>query len=451
MEGIPPARATDNEEVRWALETAESLWKRSALVDAIVWLRRAAQEAAQSGDADRASGLMLEAATLTEAMARASAQARVALPASVPPGAGEGDVDDLLAGDSPQDADVEELDSADLVSELPPTPRPPRIELAAERSSAVPTPTRAPSLDDGALERSSEVPTPLREPWVQDAGADPSSEVPTPVVHVGHAARDAAVPSERAGITRMGEGALSAMDLAGVAALAGLGEEARERLVRDATVILCTSDVLLPDFAFALILEGEVSARSEGGHLIARFGHGAIVRTRGTLAVPFPAAFTATLDGTTMALWSESSLARALETTPAVDGALRSAGDGLQAWTYVAASPMGARLHEDVRLRLVTRLTARALRPGAELVRAGDAVPGLLLVGVGKITIDEPVAHVLGPGKFVFAGETLSAARASATARAGDDGAVILCADRGTTQELCVTEPLLLELLALDC
>ena len=48
MEGIPPARASDNEDVIWALETAESLWKREARVDAIVWLRRAAQEAAEA-------------------------------------------------------------------------------------------------------------------------------------------------------------------------------------------------------------------------------------------------------------------------------------------------------------------------------------------------------------------------------------------------------------------
>jgi CRP-like cAMP-binding protein len=122
----------------------------------------------------------------------------------------------------------------------------------------------------------------------------------------------------------------------------------------------------------------------------------------------------------------------------------------MQAWAQVAASPMATRLHEEVRLRLGSRLTARVLLPGAELVRAGEQVPGLLLVGAGKITIDEPLAAVVGPGRFVFAGATLTAARASATARAGDGGAVVLCADRRTTQELCVTEPLLLEVLAGD-
>ena len=85
MEGIPPARPSDNEDVIWALETAESLWKRNARVDAIVWLRRAAQEAADAGDDDRAAGLMVEAAALTDEMARASAHLRAAVPTSRPP------------------------------------------------------------------------------------------------------------------------------------------------------------------------------------------------------------------------------------------------------------------------------------------------------------------------------------------------------------------------------
>jgi CRP-like cAMP-binding protein len=459
MEGIPPARASDNEEVRWALETAESLWKRSALVDAIVWLRRAAQEAAQAGDEDRASGLMVEAAALTDAIARASAQARAHLPASVPPGAISGDVDDLLAaGDDPVEeaeldaGDIEELDAGDLVSDSRATPIPGSAASpdVGDPSSEVPTPTREPWATDDPFERSSAVPTPAREPWAMDMDGDPSSAVPTPVVDVGHASGDAPALSDRAGITRMGEGALSVMDLAGVAAVAEVGDDARERLVRAATVILCTADVVIPDFAFALVLEGEILARSEAGPVVARFGHGSVLRTRGTLDASIPAEFVASLDGTTLALWSEANLARALAGAPAVDKALRMQGDGLQAWAHVAGSSLGARLHEDVRLRLVSRLTARALLPGAELVRAGEPVPGLLLVGVGKITIDEPGAKVLGPGKFVFAEATLSAARASATARAGDDGAVVLSADRGTTQELCVTEPLLLELLATD-
>jgi hypothetical protein len=422
MEGIPPARASDNEEVSWALETAESLWKRDARVDAIVWLRRAAQEADQSGDKARASELSLGATALTEAMSRASAHARASLPSSVPPPAHEGDIDALLAAgdEAPVDGeaeelledDLEELDPGDLVSLAPTTP------------------------------------IPTGEPSRRDPSADPSSEVPTPVVHAEDGYPEPL--KDLPGITRMGEGALSAMDLAGVAALAGLTDAVRDRVVSTAVVILCMADVVVPDFALALVLDGEVTARVDDGAIVAQLGPGATWRARGTIDTSVVASFAVTADDTTLAIWSEASLARALADAPTVDAALRAEGDRMQAWAQVAASPMAVRLHEEVRLRLGSRLTARVLRPGAELIRTGEQVPGLFLVGAGKITIDEPLAAVVGPGRFVFAGATLSAARASATARAGDGGAVVLCADRRTTQELCVTEPLLLEVLAAD-
>jgi hypothetical protein len=75
MDGIPPARDTDAEDVVWALQTAEALWKRNERGDAIVWLRRAAQAAGEANDDDRALLLAREAAELTEAFAHASSAA----------------------------------------------------------------------------------------------------------------------------------------------------------------------------------------------------------------------------------------------------------------------------------------------------------------------------------------------------------------------------------------
>src|SRR5580692_9052826 len=66
MPGIPPTIATDSEDVAWALQTAEALWKRSERVDAIVWLRRAAQAAGDAEDDDRALTLARDAAELAE-------------------------------------------------------------------------------------------------------------------------------------------------------------------------------------------------------------------------------------------------------------------------------------------------------------------------------------------------------------------------------------------------
>ncbi len=72
MEGIPAALDSDAEDVVWALQTAEALWKRNERVDAIVWLRRAAQAAGEAQDDDRALTLARGAAELAELLAHAA-------------------------------------------------------------------------------------------------------------------------------------------------------------------------------------------------------------------------------------------------------------------------------------------------------------------------------------------------------------------------------------------
>src|SRR5689334_21683978 len=69
MLGIPPAKDTDAEDVVWGLQTAETLWKRGERIDAVVWLRRAAQAAGEAADDDRALELARSAAELSDWMA----------------------------------------------------------------------------------------------------------------------------------------------------------------------------------------------------------------------------------------------------------------------------------------------------------------------------------------------------------------------------------------------
>jgi hypothetical protein len=71
MMEIPPAKDTDAEDVVWGLQTADTLWKRGERIDALVWLRRAAQAAGDANDDDRALELARHAAELTEWMANA--------------------------------------------------------------------------------------------------------------------------------------------------------------------------------------------------------------------------------------------------------------------------------------------------------------------------------------------------------------------------------------------
>ena len=66
MSRIPKASATDSEDVVWALQTSDALWKRGDYQDAIAWLRRAAQAAGESEDDERALELANDAAELIE-------------------------------------------------------------------------------------------------------------------------------------------------------------------------------------------------------------------------------------------------------------------------------------------------------------------------------------------------------------------------------------------------
>jgi CRP-like cAMP-binding protein len=246
----------------------------------------------------------------------------------------------------------------------------------------------------------------------------------------------------------MGEGAISALDLVAVHALTGTSEVQRDTLVQSAEVLVCPAGVALPDFALAVVLEGEVTGTAGAdGPLIARRSQGAI-SLRGTLDAPTLAHFTVSADDTTLALWSEAALAWALRAGAAAAEELRLDGDRWLAWSVIMRSSLASKLPEDVRLRMVERLTPRALAPRAELVAEGQPVGGLLLVGYGTVVLDRPASPLYSAGDFVFADAALSAGRASATARAGGQGAIVLTADRRTTQELYATEPLLLELLA---
>ncbi len=95
VDKIPPVASADAEDVVWALQTADALWKRGERVDAIVWVRRAAQSAGAVDDEERALALAQSAADLTEYLSTASTSNRRTL--SDRPGDGQADIDDLLA------------------------------------------------------------------------------------------------------------------------------------------------------------------------------------------------------------------------------------------------------------------------------------------------------------------------------------------------------------------
>ncbi|MBP9113546.1 MAG: hypothetical protein KBF88_12110, partial [Polyangiaceae bacterium] len=82
------------------------------------------------------------------------------------------------------------------------------------------------------------------------------------------------------------------------------------------------------------------------------------------------------------------------------------------------------------------------------IIEKGKTVPGVIVVGVGSVVIEDDVSTSIEPGEFVFPTEILGAGRAPFTARASDKGAIVLTCSRLAVQELLVTCPPLLEILA---
>ena len=152
MDGIPPAIPSDTEDVVWALQTAEALWRRGERVDAVVWVRRAAQAAGEGDDAERAVTLGKRAADLSDWIAGHTMQGNSVEPTPHVHEDSSIEALDALLGDSPSlrdgsqsftlsASDVEIVSSADFESGFGAPPAPSRAPggRASARAGGVPS------------------------------------------------------------------------------------------------------------------------------------------------------------------------------------------------------------------------------------------------------------------------------------------------------------------------
>ena len=144
------------------------------------------------------------------------------------------------------------------------------------------------------------------------------------------------------------------------------------------------------------------------------------------------------------------SFADAFRSIPWVEEDLRAAADRVQTLVGITIGPLGERLDASIREEIVGRLTMRPLIAGEVVVNEGDAVPGLLLVGIGELELvkGDEVVGAVSSGDFLFPTEVLGAGSAPSMARAGAGGALVMFGDRRVAQELLVTCPPLLEVFA---
>jgi hypothetical protein len=252
------------------------------------------------------------------------------------------------------------------------------------------------------------------------------------------------------------EASIGGISLSQVPGLQDLPEDAQHALVASVRLETLMIDEEVTNFGIALVIEGWVTIMPTiADSACAHAQKGEVVFTAGTLPDSIGLRVVSGQDDTLVAVWDSEALEQATQDCPWVADELRVVADRYQALAGVTMGAMGDRLDDSLRALVTDRCQVKTLLPYEVLVERGHTLPGLHIVGGGRIEIivetedgTGEVADELGPGDFLFAPQVLGGSPASATARAGAGGALVLFADRMTTHELLVSVPPMLELLA---
>jgi hypothetical protein len=494
MPGIPHALETDTEDVTWALQTAEALWKRNERLDALVWLRRAAQAAGETEHDDRALELAHDAAELAEWIAGAES-GQQALTSSKRP-VQEAHVDEARTTQTDETEDVSVEITIESEPSLPrdrmDTPTMPdepvaSSDFAPPSSRAGPrprAPARPPPLPAAYVQSAAEKHAGMLDPWAEgDArakAAESASRAQTKPPPAGRAfdadevvtsappiVRAEPPPPSRSSVRAVPNGVVedvvglvssskwpaAAVDLGGVDALSDLPDDARREFERAAEVHDLALDEEVSGFALAVVLGGVVDLSATIVDTPAmRVQVGKAIRSRGTIGHTAPIRLVAASDAVRVATWGERAVEAAFRTCPWVEDDLRAAGDRLQALVGATMGPLGERMDPVLREEIANKLTLRVLAEHEIFAVRGKPIPGLLVVGAGELELVKedgtPEGGLLHAGDFLFPNEILMAGPAPNTVRAARGGALILFADRLAAQELLVTCPPLLEIFA---
>jgi hypothetical protein len=246
---------------------------------------------------------------------------------------------------------------------------------------------------------------------------------------------------------------ISGIELGSVPGLEDLPEESQQDLVSAAELHTLAPDEEVSGFELALVIEGAVSVMPAIADVsAAQAKRGDLIFSQGHLDDGVPIRVVASRAGAKVASFSKNAFEAAVRDCPWVGDELKAVGDRLQALAGVAMGPMGEELDDMLRNLVIERCEVRRLLPNEVVAQPGKPVPGMVIVGAGRIeVVDEkrpaPLDE-LGPGSFLYAAQILQAAPAPHTARAGKEGALILFAERKVAHELMVSVPPLLGIFA---
>jgi hypothetical protein len=241
------------------------------------------------------------------------------------------------------------------------------------------------------------------------------------------------------------------LDMESIEAFADLPDDNREAMGKAADVVALHEGDEVQKFALAIVLTGNVDVAAHGGDVAARLGEGQIIYSKPTIDAPVPPLRLVSASPLAeVAFWQWPDVEKALHGCPWVEDELRTQADPVLALVGVALGPFGTRLDSTIRASVTMNLAVAAHSEGDVIATKGKQVPGLFVIGAGQVELVEgnDVKGVLGPGEFLFPAQVLGGGVCKADARVAAGGALVLSCNRHATQELLMTCPPLLEILA---
>jgi len=240
------------------------------------------------------------------------------------------------------------------------------------------------------------------------------------------------------------------VNLAEVRGLEDLPEEAQAQLAQSAEILSLDAGDEISQFEVALVTAGVVQVMPAIDDLVASSaGSGDIVFTTGSLEDGMALRVVAAAGGAQLAIWKKGALELATADCPWVADELKEVADRLQSLAGAGMGLLGERLDDALRDEVTRRLRVRRLLPEDVIVERGSPVPGMFIVGAGRLEVlGEAGVEELLPGDFVLPEQILSSGKSPATVRAGPSGALVLFGERMITHELLVSVPPLIEILS---
>ena len=442
---LPRTLVDDAEEVSWALDIARGLVKQKEFEGALVWLRRAAQSAAIAEADDRAVELA-DAAKLLGGWIRCADQAesgagavegkRRLKPEPVLPRRRQRSASSVPAAlATPAGAAQSKLPAkstrAKSIAPLPQTPAKKSVRPPAPKSVKPPLPKSI-----KPARPKTEPPSKLVKP------ARPSTQPP---------ARKSMRPPQRTLLfsdllptANDPDEALVTESIRSIPAFGKLSKGKKLALTHAAELVRlsCGDEVSVTGLLFVAQGEVRISAAVSDCSPVTLL-RGQALRGQSSLGVPLALRCSAHGEDAVVLRWTVGELAEALVDSRAIDDELRELADPVQAACGATLGTLAESIGEDVLRVLLQKMQLKRLAPGEVWVEQGKPMPGVCLLGLGKLQAG--TLQDYGPGDVPFAESALACEPLELPLTAGAKGALLWVGTRAALFELLTSAPTLLE------